>query len=255
MIVDSERLFIEDSKIIDISKLGGYFEVKLESKYISKHIQPGQFVNIKLRTPLLRRPFTLFDKEHNSFSILVKVVGKGTEELTKMKASQTVNIIGPLGNSVFDFGIHNEEKVNLVAGGVGIANMVSLAKLLKTSKRKVRLFWGIRSKEEYFEKYFEYVDEIFISTEDGSIGCKGFITELLERKYDGNMIYACGPTPMLKSLSKIHVNPEKVIVSLETFMGCGIGICYGCSIPSSENGYILVCKDGPNVPLNKIVIP
>lgn len=253
MVIDSEKRFLEYCPITKITPLGKYFEITFESKYISKYIQPGQFVNIKLKTPFLRRPFTLFDKGKYSFSILVKVVGKGTLELSQMKEGQFLDILGPLGNSVFNFDILSGGYVDLVAGGVGIANMLSLAKLLKTSNYKVRLFWGIKSRDEYFER-FEYFDEVFISSEDGSIGSKGFITSVLEKKYTGNKIYTCGPIPMIKAISWIKgIKHSDVVCSLETVMGCGIGICYGCNIGKPDKGYKLVCKDGPNFLLKDII--
>ncbi len=253
MNIDSEKIFLEDCKILDISLLGQYLEVVLESFYISKYVKPGQFVNVKLKTPFFRRPFTLFDKGTNSFSILVKIVGKGTKEISEMKREQFLNVLGPLGNSIFDFDLYGLDAIDLVAGGVGIANMLSVAKLFKASNKKVRLFWGIKTKSEYFEKFFEYFDEIFISSEDGSIGQKGVITQVLNENYTGNKVYACGPVKMLKAILEDKVIlPNDVVCSLESVMGCGIGICYGCSIGNSQYGYKLVCKDGPNFLLSEI---
>lgn len=254
MVIDSDKIFVEDCRILDVKRLGGYFEISFESKYISKSIQPGQFVNVKLNTTFFRRPFTLFDKGQNWFSILIKVVGRGTNELSQSKEGQIFSIVGPLGNSIFDFGLHLNDTIDLVAGGVGIANMLVLAKLLKTSNRRVRLFWGIKSKEEYFEKNFEYVDKVFITSEDGGIGEKGFITTILQREYKGDYIYTCGPIPMIKTISKLENVPnDKVVCSLERLMGCGLGLCYGCNIGNQEKGYFLVCKDGPNFWLNDVV--
>ncbi|MFN4245593.1 MAG: FAD-binding oxidoreductase [Brevinematia bacterium] len=252
--IDLERRFVEDCKVLDISPLGKYFEVILESKYISKYIKPGQFVNVLVKNVFFRRPFTLFNKDKNSFSILVKVVGRGTEEISNMKSGQFLNVLGPLGNSIFDFDLHHSESIDLVAGGVGIANMISVAKLFKTSNRKVRLFWGVKTKAEYFEKDFEYFDEINVSSEDGSIGEKGFVTEILAKRYTGNKIYSCGPIQMIKSISALSglIPLSNVVCSLESVMGCGIGVCYGCSIGSPQSGYKLVCKDGPNFLLSEI---
>jgi len=254
MIIDSERVFVEDCRVIDVKKLGSYFEIVFESKYISKSIQPGQFVNVKLNTTFFRRPFTLFDKGQSWFSVLIKVVGRGTNELSQAKEGQVFNILGPLGNSVFDLGIHTNESVDLVAGGVGIANMLVLSKFLKTSNKRVRLFWGIKTKEEYFEKNFEYLDKVFITSEDGGVGEKGFITSLLQREYNGSVIYTCGPIPMIKAIAMLDNIPnDKVVCSLERVMGCGVGLCYGCNIGNPEKGYLLVCKDGPNFRLSDVV--
>lgn len=255
MIAKVQKIFDEECLITNIKTLGGYLEITFESDNISSSILPGQFVNVKLKTPLLRRPFTLFDKTNGKFSILVKVVGTGTEELSRMKIGQSLSILGPLGNSVFDFGINEATRIDLVAGGVGIANMLIVAKTLRGDRKKVRLFWGIRTKDEYFEKDFEYFDEIFISSNDGSVGYKGFITEVFEKQYEGGTVYACGPTPMLSALSRLpNLDRDRTILSLETFMGCGIGICYGCNVRTRSDGYILVCKEGPNILLKDILV-
>lgn len=255
MITRTQKIFDEECLIADIQALGGYFEITFESNNISNSILPGQFVNVKLKIPLIRRPFTLFDKADGKFSILVKVVGVGTEELSKMKIGQSLRILGPLGNSVFDFGLQKEDSIDLVAGGVGIANMLIVAKYLRSKSRKIRLFWGVRTKDEYFEKDFEYFDEIYISSDDGSIGEKGFITQVFERHYKGGVVYACGPIPMLSALSRLpKLDANRTILSLETFMGCGIGICYGCNVKTRDDGYILVCKEGPNILLRDILV-
>lgn len=254
MVVDSDKIFVEECRVVEVRRLGVYFEIVFESKYISRNIQPGQFVNVRLNTTFFRRPFTLFDKGQEWFSILVKVVGRGTNELSQSKVGQFFSIVGPLGNSVFNFGLHLHDALDLVAGGVGIANMLALAKLLKTSNRKVRLFWGIRTKEEYFEKNFEYIDEVFIASDDGSVGEKGFITTVFQKKYKGDHVYACGPLPMIKTLSELENIPnDRVVCSLERLMACGLGLCYGCNLGSQEKGYLLVCKDGPNFRLSDIV--
>lgn len=252
MTIENEKKFLEVCKINEINKLGSYVEIKFQSEKILKSIKPGQFLNIKLNSVFFRRPFTLFRKEKDNIAILVKVIGKGTRELANMKEGQEIEILGPLGNSILDFKILEEDEIDLVAGGVGIANMIIVGEILKRINKKARLFWGMKTKEEYFEKYLEYFSEIYISTEDGSIGEKGFITQLLEKKYTGNKIYTCGPIPMIKAISKLsNTNPDNVICSLETIMGCGIGICYGCNIGTPEE-YFLVCKDGPNFKLSQI---
>ncbi|MGB9621328.1 MAG: FAD-binding oxidoreductase [Brevinematia bacterium] len=253
MLIEQPKKFIEFCKITQIEKLGSYVEIKLSSERILKSIKPGQFLNVKLNSVFFRRPFTLFRKEKNIISILVKIVGKGTKELSNMKEGQEIEVLGPLGNSILDFGILEESEVDLVAGGVGIANMITVGELFKKNNKKVRLFWGIRTKEEYFEKYFEYFDDIYISSEDGSVGEKGLVTQVLEKKYTGNKIYTCGPIPMIRSISQLRdIKAEDVICSLETVMGCGIGICYGCNIGNQQYGYLLICKDGPNFRLSEI---
>jgi dihydroorotate dehydrogenase electron transfer subunit len=251
--VSYDSVFEEECEVLSNRRVGKYHEITFSSKRIAKAIKVGQFVNIKLDRVFFRRPYTLLFKDNGKFSILVKVVGRGSKELSEITEGKSLSIIGPLGNSVFDFDITGSESVSMVAGGVGIANMVSLAMLLKNMNEKSRLFWGIKSKDEFFDDYLHFFDEVFISSEDGGVGYKGFITDVFREKYGGEFVYACGPLPMYKAMKELRLAEEKVLVSLETVMGCGIGVCYGCSTKTLE-GYKLVCKDGPNFRLSELVL-
>jgi len=246
-------VFSEECEVLENRKIGNYHEITFGSKKISSAIKIGQFVNIKLEKVFFRRPFTLLFKGSDSFSILVKIVGNGSKELSEVREGEKLDIIGPLGNSVFDFDILGGDFVSMVAGGVGIANMVSLGMLLKSMGKKSKLFWGIKSKEEFFDDYLKYFDEFFISSEDGSVGQRGFVTDLLKGKYDSEFVYSCGPMPMYKTIKNLGLPEEKIVVSLETVMGCGVGVCYGCAV-RGKNGYYLVCKDGPNFRLSDLVL-
>lgn len=248
------KKFLEDCRVIEVSSRGKYFEVKFESSEISGRICSGQFVNIGLRTTFFRRPFTLFDKGVGFFSVLVKVVGRGSRELSEVREGQKISILGPLGNSVLDMGIYPSDEVNLVAGGIGIANMFYLSKSLKSLGCRVKIFWGIKTSEEYFEECLEYADEVFVTSEDGKVGEKGFITRTFRNKYSGGSVYVSGPLGMIKEISMIGELPhDMVICSFESVMGCGVGVCYGCCIGSEEGGYYLVCKDGPNFVLSRVL--
>jgi len=251
--ISYDSIFEEECEVLSNRKVGKYHEITFSSRRIVKSIKVGQFVNVKLDKVFFRRPYTLLFKDNSKFSILVKVVGKGSKELSEVTEGRSLSVIGPLGNSIFDFDITNGDIVSMVAGGVGIANMVSLAILLKNMNKKSRLFWGVKSKDEFFDDYLHFFDEVFVSSEDGGVGYKGFVTDVFRKKYGGELVYACGPLPMYRVMKELRLPEEKIFVSMETVMGCGIGICYGCSVRVVD-GYKLVCKDGPNFRLSELVL-
>ncbi len=253
----NEKIFQEQCTVENIEKLGAFFEITFSSKSIAKLAKPGQFIEVKTNDsfyPFFRRPFTVFRNQSNYISILFRVVGIGTYQMSNFRIGQKVDLIGPLGNSVFDFNLFDNDTLTLLAGGVGIANMIPIGILSKHLGKKSKLYWGIKSKEEMFEKYLEYFDYVKISSNDGTIGEKGFITDIFAKEYnEKEFVYSCGPIQMIKTLNKFnHIDKNKIIVSLETVMGCGMGICYGCVVKSSKNENLLVCKDGPNFYLSHI---
>ena len=221
-------------------------------------IQPGQFINIKVDdsySPLLRRPFSVHrvNTEQKWFEILFQIIGKGTHLLAGTQIGAKIDLLGPLGNS---FVIRkNIEFALLVAGGLGIAPLFLLSQKLKEKNHPTVLFWGNRTKDAFtIVSDFEKLGiEIHLATDDGSSGFKGTATELLTAKVENyeksNIeIFACGPNPMLKKLSKISIkNNIPCQITLETMMACGFGVCMGCNITSNLDSekYKYVCKHGP----------
>ncbi len=235
----------------------GYFLMKLSSPRIAQNTLPGQFLHIKCSTNnnlLLRRPLSIHRViNKDTIEILYKVVGKGTLCLSKKKKGEKIDCIGPLGNGFqlpkTDNQKHKTEII-LVAGGIGIAPLIFLSQEL--AKSRIVAFLGAKTKDEILcAKELKNMNaEIHVSTEDGSLGYKGLVSNLLKNKLltlnsKLSIIYACGPKGMLKEialLSKEHQIPCQV--SFEQFMGCGIGICNACVIRTKQ-GYKRVCKDGP----------
>lgn len=235
-----------------------YYKILLCAPFIAKHAFPGQFVEIKVGNsfePLLRRPFSVHRVKGDSIEILYEIVGKGTEILSKRKAGEYLDIIGPLGNGFnYELPATNNELI-LIAGGMGVAPLVFLAEKLaefKVHGLKFMVLIGARTKKQILclEEFKNFGCKVKIATDDGSKGFKGRITDLLKLSlstinYEHPTIYSCGPEPMLKALSVIskeHKIPAQI--SLEAHMACGIGACLGCVV-NTIDGYKRVCKEGP----------
>ena len=234
-----------------------YFVLKLVSDSELPEIKPGQFAEVYVEGAdvLLRRPISIHyvDRQNKELWLLVQKVGKGTRKMSELKENDTVNVVFPLGNG---FTIpEKSEKVLLVGGGVGIAPLLQLGLELKNAGAEVSYLLGAKTKSDLveLEVYSKYGD-VFTSTEDGSLGEKGFVTQnsaFNGKSYD--RIYTCGPTPMMKAVAKIAL--EKGIdceVSLENKMACGLGACL-CCVEKTTEGNLCVCKDGPVFDITRLL--
>lgn len=213
--------------------------------------RPGQFVNIELEGLYLRRPISISDWDERTITIIYKVVGRGTEQMSKMAQGVKLDLLTGLGNG-FDTSIESERPL-LVGGGVGVPPLYRLAKDLLAQGKQVSVVLGFNTSSEIF-----YADEfkalgvdLYISTADGSMGVKGFVTDAIreaEIKFD--YFYSCGPLPMLKALCNCcEVSGE---LSFEERMGCGFGACMGCSCKTLA-GNKRICKDGPVMKREEII--
>lgn len=201
---------------------------------------PGQFFMVKVGTkmdPILPRPFSINDLKDNNISFLHEVVGRGTEILSKLKPGDTVEVMGPLGNG-FDLDVQG--KIALVSGGAGIAPMRYLAKKLNA---EIDIYAGYRDEVFGIEDLSEYVENIYLATESGRIGHKGFVTDNLNPS-DYDYVISCGPTPMMEVVQKMCKDKTNLYLSLESRMACGVGACTGCSC-GNVAGRKHVCSDGP----------
>jgi dihydroorotate dehydrogenase electron transfer subunit len=201
---------------------------------------PGQFVNIKLEGMFLRRPISVCDVEGDKLTIIYKVVGKGTEAMSRMTAGE-LDILTGLGNG-YDLTVSGEKPV-LLGGGVGVPPMYKLAKELIAQGKKVSVILGFNTKNEIFyeEEFKNLGAEVFVTTVDGSYGIRGFVTDAL-KNIDYTYFYTCGPEPMLKAVHRASVTSGQM--SFEERMGCGFGACMGCSC-KTLTGYKRICKEGP----------
>ena len=236
---------------------------------LTPFFRAGQFVNISIprcKEILWRRPFSVHrvNPEKGYFSVLFDVVGRGTLALKNIQKGDRVNMLGPLGNS-FECP-DDTEQVILIAGGLGIAPFYLFLQQLEHRDIKKTLFYGAASAERFCcLKEFEQLEAtLYLTTDDGSEGEPGLITEPLWRYLETvdlkrkTVLYTCGPTLMLKEVQKISKQFKlPAFVSVENVMACGFGACMGCAVPldqPSEKRYLLACTDGPVFPVNEIVI-
>ena len=205
--------------------------------------RPGQFINIRLDGFFLRRPLSVCSSTEESLTIIYKVVGSGTEKLSSMGAGDELDILTPLGNG-FDTSVSGNRPV-LIGGGAGTPPMYGLCARLKEEGKEPMVVLGFGSAGEvfYIDEFRKLGVEPHITTADGSMGSKGFVTAPL-KALDITYFYACGPEPMLKALDSEIDEAADGQMSFEERMGCGFGACMGCSIETAK-GPKRVCKDGP----------
>ena len=201
----------------------------------------GQFVNIQLAGKFLRRPISVCDYDDSTLTIVYKVVGKGTAQMSDMTAGEELDILTGLGNG-YDLTLSGSKPV-LLGGGVGVPPMYNLAKKLIAQGKEVSVILGFNTKSEIFyeEEFKKLGCTVTVTTVDGSYGVKGFVTTALE-SMDYTYFYTCGPEPMLKAVFKTSVTSGQM--SFEERMGCGFGACMGCSC-KTLTGYKRICKEGP----------
>lgn len=211
-----------------------------DTQWISR---PGQFVNIELAGRYLRRPISISDYDDGTITLIYKVVGAGTEQMSGMKVGEQLDLLTGLGNG-FDTSVASQKPL-LVGGGVGVPPLYNLCKQLLAAGKQPTVILGFnRADELFYEKEFEALGvATYVTTVDGSVGVKGFVTDAIrEKAIDYDYFYACGPLPMLKALSAATTTSGEL--SFEERMGCGFGACMGCSC-KTLTGNKRICKEGP----------
>ncbi len=218
---------------------GSVYRMRLEGAELEAQ-KPGGFVNIRLDGLFLRRPISVFDSAPGSLTILYKVVGKGTEQMSGMKAGETLDVLTGLGNG-YDMAKAGDHPL-LLGGGVGVPPLYLLAKQLIAAGKKVSAVLGFNTAAEVFgEAEFRALGcDVTVTTADGSYGVKGFVTDALPAEY--SYFYTCGPEPMLKAVYRAAKTSGQF--SFEERMGCGFGACMGCSC-KTITGYKRICREGP----------
>ena len=238
----------------------GYYEI-LSNREIAKDTwemvlggdssaltNPGQFINIAIEGLYLRRPISVCCYEEGSITIIYKVVGKGTVKMAAMQPGEQLDVLVGLGNG-FDVEKARGRKVAVIGGGVGVPPMYDTARRLKRMGADVTAILGFATKDVsfYIEKFEELGVPVMVTTDDGTLGAKGFVTDAL--KASGcEYFMACGPTPMLRALHRTGIPGQ---LSFEERMGCGFGACMGCTCHTLV-GTKRVCKDGPVFPTEEV---
>lgn len=245
----------ETCKVISQECLAdGVYSMWISTEKIAKEAVAGQFISLYCQdgSRILPRPISICeaDKEKDMLRIVYRVVGKGTDEFSKYEAGQEISVLGPLGNGFFK----NNKTAMLIAGGIGIPPMLELAKELREEYGcKIQIVVGYRDNQMFLKNELSEYGEVYVATEDGSFGTKGnVINAIEENKLMSDVIYACGPTPMLKAVKNFGLsNNIETQLSLEEKMACGIGACLACVCQSKEvdnHSHVhnkRVCADGP----------
>ena len=232
--------------------------IKLTDHQPLPEMLPGQFVEVRVdgsRSTFLRRPISIHfvDKESNELWLMVAMIGDGTRQMGRLQAGDTLNCVLPLGNA-FTMPAAKDEKVLLVGGGVGVAPMLYLGSTLHAQGIQPTFLLGGRTAQDLLElDLFNKYGRVCVTTEDGSMGEKGFVTNhsVLNEHFD--RICTCGPTPMMKAVA--HYAKEHDItceVSLENLMACGLGACL-CCVEKTTEGNLCVCKEGPVFNIHRLL--
>lgn len=232
------------------------YDLVLQTKDIAGVAKAGQFVSVYSndKSKLLPRPISLcgIDREKGTLRLVYRVTGQGTgtEEFSRLKEGDTVKLLGPLGNG---FTVESGKKAFLIGGGIGVPPMLQLAKEMRDAGENLQVVMGYRNADTFLLDEFEAVAETFVATEDGSLGTKGNVIDAIKNeKLNADVIYACGPTPMLRALKNYAEENNMVCyISMEERMACGIGACLACVCKSRDKDVHSnvnnkrICKEGP----------
>jgi dihydroorotate dehydrogenase electron transfer subunit len=243
---------IQDFKVKEYQHLNDEnYIIKLVSDEALGEIRPGNFAEVQIpgaNDVFLRRPLSIldFDTKENSISFYVKAIGKGTRKLGQLALGTKVNVIYSLGNS---FSFQGMKNALIVGGGSGIAPFILLARALKKENIKTTFLLGARSKADVFlTEYFKQYGEVLVTTEDGSLGQKGLVTQhsiFKKENFKFDKVFTCGPDPMMKAVSALALEMgTDCEASLENMMACGIGACL-CCVTETTQGNKCVCTEGP----------
>ena len=253
------KKYILDLTVKSVEKVGGrYSLLKLIHQEPLPEMEPGQFVEIRVdNSPntFLRRPISInfVDYDANELWLLVAAVGEGTEHITSLSAGDKLNCVLPLGNG-FAMPESPSQRVLLVGGGVGVAPLLYMGAVIREKGIKPTFLLGARSEKDLLEiELFEKYGRVCVTTEDGSKGEKGFVTNhsVLDEKFD--MIATCGPKPMMMAVARYAYKAGvECEASLENMMACGLGACL-CCVEKTTMGNVCVCKEGPVLNIKKLL--
>ncbi|MCA1062309.1 dihydroorotate dehydrogenase electron transfer subunit [Rossellomorea sp. AcN35-11] len=257
MIVNEKMVVLSHERIAE-----NIFELVLKGDLVREIKAPGQFVHLRVGTgidPLLRRPISIasHDLVDQTMTLIYRAEGKGTTLLSKVKRTETVDALGPLGNG---FPVEEGSKTALlVGGGIGVPPLYGLSNNLVENGWTVKHVLGFQTESvSFYVDKFRKLGETFVATVDGTLGTPGFVTDVIDTLSPAfDLFYSCGPTPMLKAL-QAQLEDKRGFISLEERMGCGIGACFACVCHTQDDpegaSYVKVCSDGPVFPVGVVLI-
>ncbi|WP_106497683.1 dihydroorotate dehydrogenase electron transfer subunit [Lentibacillus sp. Marseille-P4043] len=245
MVVDSVREIALDT-----------IEMTLKNSYVAKTARPGQFLHLLVEGHTLRRPISIADMDQakGNVTILFKKLGNGTKQLASYKCGMRINVLGPNGNGFIN-NLSPGDTALLIGGGIGVPPLYNLGKELHSKGINVKAVLGFQTKElVFYEERFQEIGKTYVVTNNGSYGHQGFVTNVLDQIGDYDCYFSCGPIPMLQAVTK-KLSNQPGYISLEERMGCGVGACFACVIPTdNEGGYKKICQDGPVFAANEVVL-
>ncbi|MGY0692322.1 dihydroorotate dehydrogenase electron transfer subunit [Virgibacillus sp. FSP13] len=245
MVVDSVREIALDT-----------IEMTLKNSHVAKTAKPGQFLHLLVEGHTLRRPISIADVDQvkGNVMILFKKLGNGTKQLASYTCGMSIDALGPNGNG-FTKDLSSGKTALLIGGGIGVPPLYNLGKEFHSKGVNVKAVLGFQTKKHiFYEEKFQELGETYVVTDDGSYGHQGFVTDVLDQIGDYDCYFSCGPIPMLQAVTK-KLSGKPGYVSLEERMGCGVGACFACVIPTeTEGGYKKICKDGPVFAANEVVL-
>lgn len=233
----------------------GIYDMWIETS-LATQAKPGQFISVypQNQSTLLPRPISIcgIDKEQQRLRIVYRVAGKGTAEFSTYEKGHVIDVLGTLGNG-FPIEKAMGKHIVLMGGGIGVPPMLQTAKALKGIASQVTIVMGYRNQDMFLKDEFEQCGNLYIATEDGSFGTKGNVmTAMDENQIHPDMIFACGPMPMLRAIKNFAANEQiPAYISLEERMACGVGACLGCVVKTKEVDHhshvnnARICTDGP----------
>ncbi|MFD1360273.1 dihydroorotate dehydrogenase electron transfer subunit [Lentibacillus salinarum] len=232
------------------------YEMCLQNDYIANMAQPGQFLHLLVDGHTLRRPLSIANTDlvAGMVTILFKTTGDGTRRLAAYMPGARLDVLGPAGN-----GFHRRSETIktalLIGGGIGVPPLYFLGKDLQKKGVHVTAVLGFQSNAHiFYEQMFRQLGKTYIVTNDGSYGGHGLVTDALDQVGAIDHYFACGPVPMLRAVTQ-ELGSQAGSISLEERMGCGIGACFACVIPShNDSGYRKICRDGPVFPAGEVVL-
>ncbi len=254
------KKFCLDLTVSAVEKINDkYVLIRLTDDKLLPDMMPGQFVEVRVDdspSTFLRRPISInfLDRESNELWLLVAAIGDGTRRMARLNVGEKLNCVLPLGNG-FTMPTSKNEKILLVGGGVGVAPLLYFGKQIKEMGGEPTFLLGARSANDLLEiDYFNNIGRVFVTTEDGTAGEKGYVTNhsvLQVERFD--RISVCGPKPMMTAVARYAYKAEiDCEVSLENKMACGVGACL-CCVENTTSGNVCVCKDGPVLNIKKLL--